>query len=108
MIETVKIASDALDDKLGQDIVVLDISGISVMADYFILATGKNKVQIKAMADEVMTRLHKIGRHARHTEGYGSAQWILLDFDDVIIHIFDEDSREFYNLERIWSDARVL
>ena len=108
MIEIIKTACMALDDKFGQDIVVLDISGVSVMADYFVIATGKNVTQIKTMADEVMTQLHKIGRRVRHTEGYGSAQWVLLDFDDVIIHIFDEDSREFYNLERIWSDAKVL
>jgi len=108
MTDAVKIAYKALDDKFGQDIVVLDISSISVMADYFIIATGKNQSQIKAMADEVMSQLHKIGLHARHTEGYGGAQWVLLDFNDVIIHIFDEDNREFYNLERVWNDASVV
>ena len=85
MIEEVKIAYMALADKFGQDIVVLDISGISVMADYFVIATGKNSVQIKSMADEAMSQLHKAGRRARHTEGYGSAQWVLLDFDDMIM-----------------------
>ena len=108
MTETVKIAYEALDGKFGQDIVVLDISGISVMADYFVIATGKNVNQIKTMADEVMSQLQRAGWRARHTEGYGSAQWVLLDFDDVIIHIFDEECREFYNLERVWSDAAVI
>jgi len=108
MTETVRIAYEALDDKFGQDIVVLDISGISVMADYFVIATGKNVNQIKTMADEVMSQLQRADRRARHTEGYGSAQWVLLDFDDVIIHIFDEECREFYNLERVWSDAAVI
>jgi ribosome-associated protein len=105
MTQTVKIAYKALDDKFGEDIVVLDISGVSVMADYFIIATGKNPSQIKAMTDETMSQLHKAGIKARHTEGQDTAQWVLLDFDDVIIHIFDEDSREFYSLERVWSDA---
>lgn len=108
MTETVEIAYKALDDKFGQDIVVLDISNVSVMSDYFIIATGKNPSQIKAMADEAIERLHKAGQCARHTEGYGTAQWILLDFNDIIVHIFDEDNRAFYNLERVWSDATVI
>jgi ribosome-associated protein len=108
MTEAVKIAYKALDDKFGQDIVVLNISTISVMSDYFMIATGKNASQIKAMTDEVMDQLHKVGLRERHTEGYGSAQWVLLDFGDLIIHIFDEDNREFYNLERVWSDAAVI
>ena len=108
MTETVEIAYKALDDKFGQDIVVLDISNVSVMSDYFVIATGRNPSQIKAMADEVIERLRKAGKRVRHTEGYSTAQWVLLDFNDIIIHIFDEDNRDFYNIERVWSDAQML
>ncbi len=108
MIEAVKVAYKALDEKFGKDIVVLDISNISVMADYFLIATGNSTSQVKAMADEAAQQLHKIGIHSKQSEGYNSAEWILLDFGDIIVHVFNKESRQFYNLERVWGDATVI
>ena len=103
-----QIAYKALDDKFGLDIKILNISEISIIADYFIIATGNNSVQIKAMADEISEKLHKEGIYLKHVEGLSTAKWVLLDFGDIIVHIFDKENREFYNIERIWGDALVI
>ncbi len=107
-MKILKTAHTALDEKFGEDIIILDIANISALADYFIIASGGNPNQIKAMADEVSEKLHKEGLILKHSEGYQSANWILLDFGDIIIHIFDRDNRAFYNIERIWGDAPVV
>ena len=106
--EKVKIIYDALDDKKGEDIKVLDISKVSIMADYLIIAGGSNKNQVQAMVESVQDMLRKEQIHADHVEGYNTAQWILLDYQDVIVHIFDQEQREFYNLEKIWHDAVIV
>jgi ribosome-associated protein len=103
-----KTAYDALDDKFGKDIHILDIRTLSVLTDYFIVATGSNASQIQAMADAAAKALSKHGLSTRHIEGYHSAQWILMDFNSIIIHIFDEENRAFYNIEHIWSDAKHI
>ena len=103
-----KTAINALEDKKGENIKVIDISGISVMADYFIIASGKNLNQIKAMADEVEDKLSKIGVEPRQIEGANSSGWILMDYHDFIIHIFNEDMRLYYDIERIWSDGKPV
>ena len=103
--EMLKTLCKALDDKFGKDIVVLDIRGISIMADFFVIATGNNPNQVKAMSDEAAHKLSDIGVKMRHSEGYQTASWILLDFGSIIVHIFDKESRAFYNLERVWADA---
>lgn len=101
-------AYEAIDSKLGEDIVVLDIRDISILADFFIIATGKNTNQNQAMADEVGARLHQAGLAQRHVEGYSGANWILLDYGNIIVHIFDRENRRFYNIERVWGDAPVI
>jgi len=101
-------AYKAMDDKFGRDIVMLDISKISIMADYFIIATAGNQIQLKAIADEVMEKLRKIGVNMRHSEGYQTSKWVLLDFGFIIAHIFLKDERELYNLEHIWNDAERI
>ncbi len=106
IMNTVKIAVDAINEKKGLDVKVIDISSISIMADYFILASGSNVNQIKAICDNLTEKLGKANVHPKHIEGNEKTGWILLDYTDVIIHIFDEDSRAFYNLERIWSDGK--
>ena len=106
--ELVKVVYNALDDKKGMDIKVLDISKISVMADYFIIASGSNKNQVQALADNVEEELLKIGVHCRQVEGYPSGNWILMDYDDFIVHIFNQEDRLFYDLERIWKDADLI
>ena len=104
--ETIKTAVDAIAEKKGLDIKVIDISNISIMADYFIIASGSNVNQIKAICDNLREKLGKANVYPGHIEGNENAGWVLLDYTDVIIHIFDEESRTFYNLERIWSDGK--
>ncbi len=98
----------ALDDKKGIDIKVIDISSISVIADYFIIAGGSNQNQVKAMADNVSDELAKNGFVNKKTEGYNTANWILMDYNDVVVHIFNQEDRLFYDLERIWRDGKYI
>ena len=104
----VKEIIKALDEKKSEDIKTLDISNVSVMADYFIIASGNNRNQLQAIADNVSEKLHKIGADLKQIEGYDSANWILMDYGDVIVHIFDKENRLFYDLERIWSDGKEV
>ena len=102
------IAVMALEDKKAEDIRVINIETVSVIADYFIIANGTNANQIKAMADEVEEKLGRAGFMLKQKEGYEHANWVLLDFGDVIVHIFDKENRFFYDLERIWRDGKVM
>jgi ribosome-associated protein len=104
--EIAKVAYNALDDKKGEDIKIIDIADISVMADYFIITGGSNKNQVQALYDNVMEKLGELEINPRHVEGYNTANWILLDYGDVIIHIFNQEDRLFYDLERIWKDGK--
>ncbi len=106
--ELTKIAYEALDDKKGNNITVIDISGISILADYFIICGGNNENQLHALANNVEEEMHKAGASLKHTEGYQNANWILMDFQDVIVHILNEEDRAFYALEKIWSDGKVI
>lgn len=106
--ELAKIAVSGLSDKKAQDIKVIDISEVSVMADYFIIGSGSNRNQVQAMADNVEEKLHDAGAAPRQIEGYHTANWILMDFNDIIVHIFNEEDRLFYNLEKIWLDGKVI
>ena len=103
-----KTAVDALADKKGEDIRVIDIRQVSVIADYFIIAGGSNHSQIQALCDNVEEQLEKAGCPVRQIEGYDSANWILIDFGDVIVHIFDKENRLLYDLERIWRDGQPV
>ncbi|MCH5260877.1 MAG: ribosome silencing factor [Lachnospiraceae bacterium] len=106
--EIAKLAITALEDKKAEDIKVIDISEISVIADYFIIANGTNRSQIQTLSDHVEEILGKAGVPLKQVEGYDNANWILLDFRDVIIHIFDKENRLFYDLERIWRDGKLI
>ena len=106
--EMVKAAYAALSDKKGEDIRIIDIRNVSVMADYFIIASGSNSNQVQAMVDNVEEELGKMGCPCRQVEGYQSANWILMDYGDIIVHVFDRDNRLFYDLERIWRDGKTL
>lgn len=103
-----KLVYEALDEKKGEDIRIIDISGVSVLADYFIIANGTNDSQVRALVDNVEEKLHKIGCPLKQREGYGTGSWVLLDFGDVIVHIFDKENRLFYDLERIWRDGKAV
>ncbi len=106
--ETVKLACKVLDEKKAVDIRIIDISKISVIADYFIIAGATNERQVKALADNVEEALGKAGCTPKSVEGYQSASWILMDYQDVIIHIFNQEQRLFYDLERIWTDGNMI
>ncbi len=106
--EMAKIAFHALDEKKGEDIRILDISELSPIADYFIIANGNSTSQVNALVDNVEEQMSKAGYDCRQREGYNTGAWVLLDFADVIIHVFDKDNRSFYNLERVWSDGREV
>ncbi len=103
-----KLAIGALEDKKAEDIRIIDISDISIVADYFIIANGNNASQVQAMTDNVKDVLGKAGFEMKQVEGYHTANWILMDFGDVIVHIFDKENRLFYNLERIWRDGKAI
>lgn len=106
--EMAAITYRALEDKKGQDITVIDISGVSCLADYFIIANGENSNQVQAMIDHVEEEMAKAGYHFTQREGYQSARWILLDYKDIVVHVFSKEDRRFYDLERIWRDGRFV
>ena len=106
--EIAQLAIIALEDKKAEEIKTIDISEVSVIADSFIIANGTNRSQIQALSDHVEEMLGKAGVPLRQIEGYQTANWVLLDFHDVIIHIFDKENRLFYDLERIWRDGKPV
>ena len=106
--EIARMACEAMEDKKAQDIKIIQIEQISTLADYFIIASGTNRSQVQAMADNVDEVLGRAGVEAKQMEGYQSANWILMDYRDVVIHIFDEENRLFYDLERIWRDGKTV
>ena len=106
--EMVKTAVAALQDKKGEDIRVIDISGVTVIADYFIIASGSNPNQVQALVDNVEEQMYKAGYDDPRVEGYNTASWVLLDYNDVIVHVFSQDDRLIYDLERIWRDGKEI
>jgi len=103
-----KMAVEALEDRKGEDVHVIDISEISTLADCFIIASGTNINQVQALADNVQEVLGRAGFDTKNVEGYESGKWILLDFGDIIVHVFDSENRLFYDLERIWRDGKLI
>ncbi len=106
--EMVKIAYDALDEKLGEDIEILKIDEISVIADYLIIASGRNQNQLNAMIDLVDEKMSMAGFSSKRIEGNKNSSWVLMDYGDVIIHVFSKEDRLFYDLERIWKDGKKV
>ena len=106
MNEYLKTIYKALDDKKAEDIQIIDIREVSCMADYFVIANGTNVNQVHALCDNVSEELAKLKALTKQTEGYTAGNWILMDYGDIIIHIFDRESRSFYDLERIWKDGK--
>lgn len=104
----VKLIYKVLDEKKASDISVIDISGLSVIADYFIIASADNIRQTAALCDSVEDELAKAGITPKQIEGRSSSNWILMDYNDVILHIFDKENRLFYDIERIWKDGRKI
>lgn len=106
--ELTKLAVAALEDRKAEDVTVIDISEISPIADYFIIANGTNESQVRALVDNVEETLGKAGYEVKQREGYGLGSWVLLDFGDIIVHVFDRENRVFYDLERIWRDGKEV
>lgn len=106
--ELVEIAVRALEDKKAEELHIIDISEVSTIADYFIIANGTNKSQIQTLADHVEEALGRAGLPLKQMEGYDTANWILMDYRDIIIHIFDKENRLFYDLDRIWRDGKLI
>lgn len=106
--ELTKLAVAALEDRKAEDVTVIDISEISPIADYFIIANGTNESQVRALVDNVEETLGKAGYEVKQREGYGLGNWVLLDFGDIIVHVFDRENRVFYDLERIWRDGKQV
>ncbi|MGI5948830.1 ribosome silencing factor [Peptoniphilus sp.] len=97
------IIVDSCESKKGIDIKVLDIKGMTSIADYFVIVSGNSSTQVSALADEIEDKMAKEGYELENTEGKNSSRWILLDFGDIIVHVFHKDEREYYNLERLWT-----
>lgn len=106
--EMIKLIHEALTEKKASDISVIDISKLSVVADCFIIASGENVRQTGALCDNVEEKLGKAGFPVRSIEGRPAGNWILMDYGDVIVHIFDKENRLFYDIERIWKDGKKI
>jgi len=103
--QTALLAADILDDRKGQNIAVLEVADLTVLADYFVIATGTSTTHVGALADEVEFKFKEQGILPHHIEGHRAGGWVLMDYRDVIVHIFTKEAREFYSLERLWGDA---
>ena len=106
--ERIRWALHAAAEKKALDLTVLDLRGVATFTDYFIISTGANKRQMQAIADEIVDQLKRRGSRAARVEGYQGAEWILVDYGDFIVHVFDEKSRRFYDLEYLWREAKRL
>ena len=107
-LQTAKFAAKALDSKKGRDIRVIRINDVSILADYMVIATGNSSTQVKALSEEVEEKLDQEGVSVSHIEGHRSNTWILLDYVDVIVLVFSDEARQYYDLERLWQDGEIL
>jgi ribosome-associated protein len=99
---------EAVEDKKAINVVTLNLEGISLIADYFIICHGNSETQVQAISSSVREKAGELGIRVRGIEGMNTARWVLVDLGDVVVHIFHRDEREFYNLERLWSDAKIV
>ena len=106
--EMARTACKALDEKKALDLKIIDIAEVSTIADYFVIASGSNQNQVQAMVDNVEEKLAKAGYEPKQIEGTRRSSWILMDDGDLIVHVFDEENRLFYDLERIWRDGKEI
>jgi ribosome-associated protein len=104
--ERIRTALKAAGEKKALDVIVLDLREIASFTDYFVITSGTNERQVQAISDEVFETLKKAGTAAARVEGYKTAEWILLDYGDFVVHVFDEKARRFYDLERLWRESR--
>ena len=106
--ESAILLAKALDSKKGQDIKVLRTEGLTTLADYFVLCTATSSTQVKAMSDACEEAMEKNGEQVHHIEGHRGGTWLLMDFSSVVVHVFTDEARKFYDLERLWGDAQEI
>ena len=106
--EAVRAAVGAIEDLKGQRVVLLDLRGLSDATDYFLIASGTSDAHVRGIAESVLEKLDRRGHRAHHIEGLPGGRWVLLDFVDFVVHLFHPETRSFYQLERLWSDAPEL
>jgi len=108
MDQKLKIAKEAMDEKKAVNVIVMDIRGISAVTDYFLISSGLNQNQVRAITDNVIGRMQEAGFQLPVKEGYHEGRWILLDYGNVIVHVMQTAERDFYTLENLWHDAKVI
>jgi ribosome-associated protein len=104
-LEAAQLMAEAADEKKAYDILILDLRGLTYLADYFVICSGSNTTQVGAIADQIMQVLAMQGVRTSHVEGQAGSTWVLMDYGDVVVHIFDEQARIYYSLEKLWNDA---
>ncbi len=103
-----QLAVEAAEEKKAQNVVALDLQGISPVADYYVICHGNSDTQVQAIAAEIRKQAESNGARVRAMEGFDAARWVLVDIGDVVVHVFHRDEREYYNIERLWSDAKAV
>ena len=103
-----KIAYDALDEKKAADITVIDIEKVSSLADYYVITNGENTSHVQALVENVQEKMYKEGYACHSLEGYKAANWVLMDYGDIVVNVFSREDRRWFDLERIWRDGRFL
>ena len=106
--EVAALAAKALDDKKGVNIALLEIADVTTLADHFLICTGTSNTHVKALCDAVEKAMDEAGEPALRREGHRSGTWVLLDYGCLVVHVFTEETRQFYDLERLWSDAKKI
>lgn len=106
--QLLEITVSAAENKKALDLIALDLQGISLIADYFVICHGNSDRQVQAIVNEIRNRVHEAGITIRGVEGFDVARWVLIDLGDVIVHVFHQDERKYYNIEKLWSDAKVV
>lgn len=106
--EKLEICYKAVVDKKAANVVILDLNGVASFADYFLICSGTSSKQVQGIADEIIKQLGAIGKKGLGTEGYAGGRWVLIDCMDFVIHVFHEEARNFYSIERLWRDARPI
>ncbi|MGH7585644.1 MAG: ribosome silencing factor [Gemmatimonadales bacterium] len=104
----VRAAVGAAEDRKAQDLVVLDLRGLVDATDWFLIATGTSDAHVRGLADWIQDRMGRAGYHPHHVEGLGAGRWVLLDYIDMVVHLFHPEARAFYQLERLWGDAPAI
>lgn len=106
--QLVDLVAHVAEDRKAEEVVTLDMQEVTLVADYFVIMGGKTTTQVDALADHIERRLQEVGVRLLHREGKAGSRWVLLDYGGVVIHIFTEDERRYYDLERLWGDARIV